>query len=234
MGYMDRISAIEARMQEIQGRFNNLTQPSAPSAQALSGQGSFQAVMGNVMGQQMAANPMAAAGNPMAMLPGMNGMPSTGGLNTLNSMLPQLLNQAQQPAPSSAAGSGQPTEFNAFIDEACQKWNVDPNLVKCVIQQESAFNPNARSPVGAMGLMQLMPDTAKGLGVNNAMDPRENIMGGTRYLRSMLDRFNNDPKMALAAYNAGPGNVQRYGGIPPFAETQNYVERIMGNYEKMK
>lgn len=234
MGYMDRISAIEMRMQEIQGRFGS--QPMAPTTANMAGQGSFQSVMGNVVGSQMAANGTGAA--PPTGLPGMPGvpgMPTSAGLSNITSMLPQLINQATTPpAPTGAQAMQTPPEFESFIQEASSKWGVDDKLIRAVIQQESAFNPSAKSGVGAAGLMQLMPDTARSLGVTNSLDPRENILGGTRYLKGLLERFNNDPKLALAAYNAGPGNVQKYGGIPPFAETQNYVQRIMGNYERMK
>jgi soluble lytic murein transglycosylase-like protein len=107
--------------------------------------------------------------------------------------------------------------------------SLSPDFVRAVIQAESAFNPWARSPKGAMGLMQLMPQTAAEYRVLNAYDPGENIRAGVAYLRSLLDRYNNDESLALAAYNAGPNAVDRYGAVPPYKETRNYVARIKGS-----
>ncbi len=118
-------------------------------------------------------------------------------------------------------------DINRIIETASKKYNISSNIIKEIIQAESGFDPNAVSRTGAMGLMQLMPGTANILGINNAFDPTENIDGGVRYLRDMLTEFGGDLELALAAYNAGPGSVKKYGGIPPYEETRNYVKKIM-------
>lgn len=116
--------------------------------------------------------------------------------------------------------------FRSEIQTAARDYGVDPALVRAVIHAESAFNEKATSPVGAQGLMQLMPGTAREVGVANAMMAAENIRGGVSYLSKMLDRFGGDIRLATAAYNAGPGAVGRYGGVPPYPETRAYVERV--------
>ncbi len=126
------------------------------------------------------------------------------------------------------------SEINDLIDKYSTEAGLDVDFVKAVINQESGFNPNATSKCGAMGLMQLMPSTAKGLGVTNAYDPEQNIQGGTKYLKGLMDRFDNNKSLALAAYNAGPNAVKKYGGIPPYQETQNYVKSVLSRYDKMK
>lgn len=121
-------------------------------------------------------------------------------------------------------------EILGIINEVSNKYDVDPKLIEALVKQESGFNPNAKSKAGALGLMQLMPATAKGLGVTDPMDVRQNVEGGVKYVKSMLDRFNGNIILALAAYNAGPNAVKRYDGVPPYKETQNYVRAILSNY----
>ena len=119
------------------------------------------------------------------------------------------------------------TLYDSAIEEHAAAHRVRPELVRAVIQVESAFNPRARSNKGAMGLMQLMPDTAADLGVTNAYDPEQNIRGGVAYLRQLLDKFGGNEELALAAYNAGPGAVTKYGdAIPPYRETRQYVDKV--------
>ena len=125
-----------------------------------------------------------------------------------------------------------PPHYLRMISDASLQNGVDPRLVAAVVRQESAWNASAVSPVGASGLMQLMPATAKFLGVTDVFDARQNIFGGTRYLRTLLDTFNGDLDLALAAYNAGPGAVRKYKGVPPYRETRAYVAAIRANYEK--
>lgn len=125
--------------------------------------------------------------------------------------------------------SGIPSNIGSIIAEQAAQQGLDPDLLKAVIKNESGFNPQAVSPVGAQGLMQLMPATARGLGVTNSFDPTQNVAGGAKYLKGLLNQYQSLPK-ALAAYNAGPGAVNKYGGIPPYAETQNYVKKVMQSY----
>jgi soluble lytic murein transglycosylase-like protein len=119
--------------------------------------------------------------------------------------------------------------LNALIDSIAGEQGVESHLVHSVIRAESNYNPNAVSPKGAQGIMQLIPSTARRFGVSNAFDARENIQGGVRYLRFLLDYYKGDYAKAIAAYNAGEGTVDKYHGIPPYAETQNYVYRVAGN-----
>lgn len=132
----------------------------------------------------------------------------------------------------SLAGSGGPGDFDALISAACDRHDVDPMLVKALIKAESGFNPDAVSVAGAKGLMQLMDATAASLGVTDSFDPAQNIEAGVRFLGSMLRRY-QDEALALAAYNAGPGAVDKHGGIPPFAETQVYVPRVLAYRDQL-
>jgi soluble lytic murein transglycosylase-like protein len=122
------------------------------------------------------------------------------------------------------------SNYHGIVDEKARKHNVDPGLVKAVIAAESGWNPGAISPKGAVGIMQLMPKTANDMGVNNRFNPEENIEGGVKYLRFLIDKFNGNMTLALAAYNAGPARVERTGGVPSIRETINYVRKVMNTY----
>ena len=137
---------------------------------------------------------------------------------------------ADQPAlgAGASAGSG---EYESLIDQAAARNGVDPAVLHGLIQQESGFDPSATSSAGASGLTQLMPGTAASLGVANPLNPAESIEGGARYLGQLTAEFGGNTEEALAAYNAGPGAVEQYGGVPPYAETQSYVTKVLGDAE---
>lgn len=121
-----------------------------------------------------------------------------------------------------------------IVNRASRAYGVDPDLVMAVMKVESNFNPHTISPKGAIGLMQLMPDTAQEMGVSDPFDVEENVMGGVKYLRYLSEKYKGNLELVLAAYNAGPGAVDRYGGIPPYKETQDYVKRVLSIYKKLK
>jgi len=171
-----------------------------------------------------------------------SGAPPAGAVQTtapggFNAALAQAL--AAQLAPPDAGATDAPApvppeQIDQLVQQNANVWQVDPALIKSVIANESSFNANATSPVGAQGLMQLMPETAATLGVRNPYDPAQNVAGGTRYLRSLLDRFNGDTRLAVAAYNAGPSAVEKYGDVPPYAETQSYVKNVLGSLDQYR
>lgn len=131
---------------------------------------------------------------------------------------------------SKSVATNAPANINTLINQSAQKYGVDPKLVSAVAQAESNYTPNAVSDAGAVGVMQLMPDTASSLGVTNIYDPRDNIEGGVKYIKQLLNTFDGDVSKAVAAYNAGPQAVKNYNGVPPYAETQNYVKKVLDLY----
>jgi soluble lytic murein transglycosylase-like protein len=138
---------------------------------------------------------------------------------------------AYQPSFQSAAASAEGGEYEGLIDQSAARYGLDPAVLHGLIEQESGFDPSATSSAGATGLTQLMPGTASSLGVSDPLDPAESIEGGARYLSEMMARFDGNTAEALAAYNAGPGAVEQYGGVPPYAETESYVSKVLGNAE---
>ncbi len=162
--------------------------------------------------------------------------PLASGSPSFASMVSSAMNAPGEPPLVPAQGPNviPPPQIEQLVNTNATAWGVDPALVKAIIANESAFNSNATSRTGAQGLMQLEPGTAAELGVGNAYDPAQNIWGGTRYIRGLLERFHGDMRLAIAAYNAGPGAVEKYGGVPPYAETQAYVENVLDTYNKYK
>ena len=140
-------------------------------------------------------------------------------------------------SPESGTGigrTGDPERFDPYIREAASRYGLDFALVKAVVCTESRFNPEAVSRAGAIGLMQIMPANFTDFRLHDPYNPRANIMAGARYLKSLLDRYDNNLEISLAAYNAGPTAVEHYNGVPPYAETQTYIKRVMGRYAKFK
>lgn len=180
----------------------------------------LQLLLWAVAQRALESRPGGVAGAGLASLTGTAGVAGTPGATPGGGTVPE--------GGGSRAGGGSSAmgRFRALFEEAARRYGLDPGLLWAVARAESGLNPAAVSPAGAVGLMQLMPSTARALGVSDPFDPVQNVDAGARYLRQQLERF-GDIRLALAAYNAGPGAVQRYGGIPPYRETRQYVERVL-------
>ena len=140
---------------------------------------------------------------------------------------PSKLQPVSYSPPSLYRARPKSTRYDSLISLTASRYGIDKALIKAIVQIESSYNPNAVSKKGAYGLMQLMPDTAKRYGVRNVRSPTENLQGGVRYLKDLLQMFNQDTRLALAAYNAGENSVKRYNGVPPYKETVDYVQKVM-------
>jgi len=151
---------------------------------------------------------------------------NTGEIRAEGGMTPRAVRRA-----NTRNASPPSEEINQLVEETANRFQIDPRLVHAIISVESQYHPNAVSPKGAMGLMQLIPETAQRFGVENPFDPKENIQGGVSYLRSLLNLYGGDLSLSLAAYNAGEHAVQRFGGIPSFAETRDYVQKVTDIYQ---
>ncbi len=211
------------RVQRLQGLIDEIE----------SGSGSFAAALQTAVGGSSgaASTGSGAASAVDAAYTGSAGTQLQGGFGIGTEPAAGGAASASYPAtdPSTGAGSGAGEAYSGLIDEAATQNGVEPAVLHGLIQQESGFDPNATSSAGALGLTQLMPGTASSLGVTEPLNPAQSIEGGARYLGELLRQFGGNVTDALAAYNAGPGAVQQYGGVPPYAETQQYVAKVLEN-----
>lgn len=203
------IAAIEGRIRQIESMLSQMRQQQVPASELNTSASIAPSSFANALSSMQKTNSMLNAGqmDTVTQLPSLNAINAEGKTKT---------------------------PFGDIIQNLGEQYGVDAKLIQSVVKRESGFNPNAVSPAGAMGLMQLMPQTAKSLGVVNPQDPSQNLDGGVRYLKQLLSQFNGNIPLALAAYNAGPNAVNKHGGIPPYPETQRYVKAILADYLKSR
>ena len=206
---MDEISSITARISQIQQRIDSLSQPTAPLPGAAPTFAKTLTAAQAGGASTILPNDSSEVAAPPASLGPLPALPVAPG--------------AADVVPISSAASG---DYAALIQKYAAQNNLEPSLVKAVIQTESGGNPRSVSGAGAMGLMQLMPANVKEAGISDPFDPEQNIAAGTKQLSGLLSQYHGDLDLALAGYNAGPGNVRKYGGVPPFTETQHYIQRV--------
>lgn len=228
---LDELSDIQSRIADIQSRLAALAPPAPPAPVLPPGTPSFGQALAQA--QMPPASPAAAAlsglpigrgAAPIATLDGQTIHVPPASLGPLPAM--PVAPSTMVPLPAHAEG------MDTLIQTYAAKHSLPPGLVKAVIQTESGGNPRAVSPAGAMGLMQLMPANVREAGISDPFDPEQNIAAGTRQLAGLMGQYHGDLDLALAGYNAGPGNVHKYGGVPPFAETQNYIRKIRALMDK--
>ena len=213
---LGNIAHVKNRILEIQQKIGMLEQQAAPV--------DFESQFQKALGAQGTQNTKQAAPTAASM---QTPAKKTNAAAVSSAKLPYGVGTGLTPSVSNLpAANG---ELSSYISSAAQKYNVDPRLISAVVEAESGGDQSAVSSVGAIGVMQLMPSTAASLGVN-PYDEAQNVEGGTKYLRQLLDRFGGDVRKAVAAYNAGPAAVEAYGGVPPYAETQNYVDKVLDLY----
>lgn len=211
---MDDISSITARISEIQQRISALGQPPAPPADTAAL--TFEKTLAAQTGGPASSNPASSTALP----------------SSPSGVVPPPASLGPLPVSPGAANvipmstASKPGDYETLIQKYAAQNNLEPSLVKAVIQTESGGNPRSVSGAGAMGLMQLMPANVKEAGISDPFDPEQNIAAGTKQLAGLLSQYHGDLDLTLAGYNAGPGNVRKYGGVPPFTETQNYIHRV--------
>jgi soluble lytic murein transglycosylase-like protein len=212
-------------------RPRSLSLPGGQSlASMLPGRGTFASVLSRVQGRPAVASPSQARPTSVSNSRARMANASTAffGASPANAL------QANKLSKTGAQGATGLDAYKDLVKAAANKYGLDPSLLAAVAQTESGFNPRAQSGAGAKGLMQLMDGTARGLGISDSFDPAQSLDGGARFLSGLLKQFNGDVRLALAAYNAGPAAVKKYGGIPPYQETQRYVPKVLGQADQFR